>query len=339
MVAPLDSGRTDLLPSESITPSPDKSVVTSATSATSATALTIRPSYRPRILNSAPAYIWHQRLGHPGPDTLIHFKPELTGVKFTDGPTTVECEHCIGGKHTDTVRRFPRQEPATKLFQRVHIDLVVFAQENESYDGRRYHLHAACEVTVVNRQWNLCKKEDIHVALRRLVAYVDRQYKCTIEIIQSDNESSLDTKLTEWCKDLGIRFELSPTYSPSSNGHFERSGGVITTMARVMRLQSGLPANLWSEMYLAAGFILNRTPRARLNWKTPLEVLYKMIGRPNPPIEITHLRAYGCRCYPLTHKEEMTHKLNPKAHLGYLVGYEASNIWRKSSRKMSPTNG
>ena len=251
----------------------------------------------------------------------------------------MECEHCIGGKHTDTVRRFPRQEPATKLFQRVHIDLVVFAQENESYDGRRYHLHAACEVTVVNRQWNLRKKEDIHVALRRLVAYVDRQYKCTIEIIQSDNESSLDTKFTEWCKDLGIRFEPSPTYSPSSNGRFERSGGVITTMARVIRLQSGLPANLWSEMYLAAGFILNRTPRARLNWKTPLEVLYRMIGRPNPPIEITHLRAYGCRCYPLIHKEEMTHKLNPKAHLGYLVGYEASNIWRKSSRKMSPTNG
>ena len=75
-------------------------------------------------------------------------------------------------------------------------------------------------------------------------------------------------------------------------------------------------------------YLLNRTPRQGLKWKALLEVLYELIGRPNPPIELAHLRVYGSRCYPLIHKEERKHKLDPRAHLGYLVGYEASNIYR-----------
>ena len=177
-------------------------------------------------------------------------------------------------------------------------------------------------------QFNLRKKNDIRQALYRLVAYVKRQYGCDIEVFQTDNESSLDTEFKEWCKDLGLRFEPCPTYSPSSNGRSERSGGVITTMARVLCLQSNLPADLWSEIYIACGYLLNRTPRSSLGWQSPLQRLYELLKRPDPPIEVVHLRVYGCRCYPLIHKEEMNHKLDPKAHLGYLVGYEATNIWR-----------
>ena len=45
-------------------------------------------------------------------------------------------------------------------------------------------------------------------------------------------------------------------------------------------------------------------------------------------MELVHLRVYGSRCYPLIYKEEKNYKLDPRAHLGYLVGYEASNIYR-----------
>ena len=170
------------------------------------------------------------------------------------------------------------------------------------------------------------------------MAYVNRQYGCTVEVIQSDNEKALSKEFGEWCRELGIRFEPLPTYSPSLNGRSKRSGGVIITMAWVLRNQSRLPANLWSEIFLAVGYILDRTPRARLNWKAPLKDLYDRLGRPNPFIELAHLRVYGCRCYSLIHKEEMDHKLDPKAHLGYLVGYEASNIWRVwvPGKKLNP---
>ena len=123
--------------------------------AVSNVAFALQPSYRPRLTNTAPAWIWHQRLGHPGPDTLLHVDSGLTGVKLTDAPTTIECEECIRAKHHDTVSRTARQEPATRPFQRCHLDLNIF---DESYDGRKYHLHVTCERTAYSLNWNLRTK-------------------------------------------------------------------------------------------------------------------------------------------------------------------------------------
>ena len=181
--------------------------------------------------------------------------------------------------NTDTISRIPRQKLAIRPFQRCHLDLNVMSEEDESYDGRRYHLHVTCEATMYSLQWNLRKKGDIRRALKRLVALVERQCDCKVEIFQSDNESALGNEFKDWCLDSGIRFEPSTTYSISSNGLSERSGGVILFMATVMRLAAQLPANLWSEIVLAAGYLLNRTPRRRLGWKSPMEVLYEMLGR------------------------------------------------------------
>ena len=45
-----------------------------------------------------------------------------------------------------------------------------------------------------------------------------------------------------------------------------------------------------------------------------------------------HLKAYGCRAYPLTTEvkrgKERKRKLKPRAHIGYLVGYDSTNIFR-----------
>jgi hypothetical protein len=44
--------------------------------------------------------------------------------------------------------------------------------------------------------------------------------------------------------------------------------------------------------------------------------------------DLSDLHVFGCRLYPqiksISHKE----KLEPRAHLGYLVGYDATNIYR-----------
>lgn len=37
---------------------------------------------------------------------------------------------------------------------------------------------------------------------------------------------------------------------------------------------------------------------------------------------------YGCRAYPLKKKIPRTQKLEPRAHIGYLVGYDSTNIYR-----------
>ncbi|KID91318.1 reverse transcriptase family protein, partial [Metarhizium majus ARSEF 297] len=49
--------------------------------------------------------------------------------------------------------------------------------------------------------------------------------------------------------------------------------------------------------------------------------------------DITHLKAYGCRAYPLTRealqgKQKKNLKIHPHAEIGYLVGYDSTNIFR-----------
>ena len=62
-----------------------------------------------------------------------------------------------------------------------------------------------------------------------------------------------------------------------------------------------------------------------------METLKQALGRPSPPPSYAHLKAYGCRAYPLTREVkaglEKKRKLAPRAHIGYLVGYDSTNIF------------
>ena len=78
----------------------------------------------------------------------------------------------------------------------------------------------------------------------------------------------------------------------------------------------------------AAAYVLNRTPNKQLKWKAPLETLQEVAKMPNPRPSIAHLRVYGARAYPLIHKIPKSEKLRPRAHIGYLVGYDSTNIFR-----------
>ena len=50
--------------------------------------------------------------------------------------------------------------------------------------------------------------------------------------------------------------------------------------------------------------------------------------------QLHHLRAYGCKCYVLIKSKgdpqyrSKRRKLGAKAHIGFLVGYESTNIYR-----------
>ena len=120
----------------------------------------------------------------------------------------------------------------------------------------------------------------------------------------------------------GITTERTAPDTPDQNGAAERSGGVILTKARSMRIQASLPANLWPEIIKAAGYLNNRTPKRKLQWKTPIKSLLKR--RP----KLSHLYAYGYRAYPLNKHILRTQKLKPRAQIDYLVGYDSLNIYR-----------
>jgi hypothetical protein len=148
------------------------------------------------------------------------------------------------------------------------------------------------------------------------------RFNCTVRFFRTDGETSLGNKFKELIAARGITTERSAPATQAQNGAAERSGGVILIRARCMRIAARLPASMWPEIVKTAAYLNNRTPKLKLAWKTPFEALTKK--KPN----LSHLRVYGCRAYPLDKHIPRTEKLRPRAHIGYLLGYDSTNIFR-----------
>jgi len=107
---------------------------------------------------------------------------------------------------------------------------------------------------------------------------------------------------------------------------------VIVTKSRCIRINASLPVEMWPEIVKASAYLLNRTPSKHLGWKSPLEHLQISLGRTIIKPDIGHLKVYGCRSYVYVpeevRKKERHHKLAPRARIGYLVGYQSTNIYR-----------
>lgn len=109
------------------------------------------------------------------------------------------------------------------------------------------------------------------------------------------------------------------------------------TKARAMRIEARLPHNLWKEVVNCAVYLWNRTPRARedeeghTSWRSPYELFFSTDLTARKP-HLAHLKAYGCKAYAMTpeaqEKRLRLQKLDPRAHIGYLVGYDSTNIYR-----------
>ena len=114
-----------------------------------------------------------------------------------------------------------------------------------------------------------------------------------------------------------------------------------------MASSSNLPVKLWPEVVEAAAWLYNMSPSAAYDMQSPNETLdswFVQYFRWYEPARVrsalTDLRpdrsgiyAYGCRAYPLNKeraagRDRRGFKVTPRGHIGYLVGYRASNIYR-----------
>jgi hypothetical protein len=283
-------------------------------------------SAQPRPIVGASPLIWHLRLGHPNADIVNHLPESVIDVKTEKAPTKIECETCSVSKAQAVISRRPAIQPSAP-YEQVAFDLV---QMTNGHNDDWMFLHLLCLRTQMNHVYTLTNKRQTTLVniLKEFTAFVQTRYDCTVRRLRTDGEKSLGDDFTNWVKAKGLTFEPSAPYTPEQNGAAERSGGVIIQRARAMRVHARLPEELWPEIVTAAAYILNRTPNRQLNWKTPLETLQEAAKIPNPHSSIAHLRVYGARAYPLIRKIPKTEKLKPRAHIGYLVGYDSTNIFR-----------
>ncbi len=119
---------------------------------------------------------------------------------------------------------------------------------------------------------------------------------------------------------------------------------------RSIKMSNGanLPAELWVESTMAAIYLFNRSPSLQnRELASPNEVLdswFRQYFRWYDPELVTRITVdlrpdwngiyvYGARAYLLMKEREAgqgrrAFKTTPRGHIGYLVGYYASNIYR-----------
>lgn len=286
----------------------------------------------------ASAMLWHKRLGHPGPAAIEHLVQQAEGVRIK-GITTVKCNSCGRAKSRRQISRAPRinnDGPGERLTIDFH------AYENQGVTKEKSQMLISDKFS--GMQWDLYftdhrTAKSIIKALATFIVFLKNHYNISVKTIEADNEiTSVKPEVERWLAAQGIVVEPSAPYTQAQNGGAERSGGVNKEKARAMRLDANLSWELWPEVTRAAVYLYNRTPNYTNNWKTPYEIFFTRVAFSNGIVtslrkpNLAHLKAYGCKAFAMTddtHRgKSRLQRLDPKAWIGYLVGYRSSNIYR-----------
>jgi hypothetical protein len=178
------------------------------------------------------------------------------------------------------------------------------------------------------------KAKTILAARKHLFGMLKRQYRIESKVVEVDNE------LTTQKPDVRnyLEFMKVEPYTQGQNGGAERSGGVLKDEIRTMAIAANLPDELWPEISRAAVYLHNRKPKYTYNWKSPYDRFHTHLAYRDGVVvedrkpQQAHLKVYGCKAFVMItdamKKAKRVQRLKPKAWIGYLVGYDSTNIYR-----------
>ena len=150
---------------------------------------------------------------------------------------------------------------------------------------------------------------------------VKNVYGYNPKVIYLDGEKSLQINFDALLGKLGI-LQRRTALDTSEQSKAEKAGHILSVKCRSLMAQANIPFEMWNEGYLMAVYIENRTPVKAIGWKTPFEAFTNR--RPMA----AHMHPFGCRAFAKIHKIPRLQKMSPRALVGYLMGYDSTNIFR-----------
>ena len=134
--------------------------------------------------------------------------------------------------------------------------------------------------------------------------------------IVTDGAKEYNSKAwNDFCRDNGIRHEVSAPYIPEDNGKIERTWGTIVGMSRCMLEQARMPKTFWTHALRVAFYVKNRCVHSS-HGRTPCELMY------GTPPDLSNLRVFGCKAF--VHVERDRKKLDARASEGVFLGYSGN---------------
>jgi hypothetical protein len=159
----------------------------------------------------------------------------------------------------------------------------------------------------------LKSKDEVFNKFKEFKALIENISERKIKILRSYNGGEYNSKeLVNFCKDIGIKRELTTPYNPQQNGVAERKNRTIMEAVKTMIHDQDLPMCLCAEAAMTVVYVQNRLSHGALGFKTPEE----MFTRKKP--EVSHLKIFGCPAFIHIPKEKRN-KLEPSRKKGIFV--------------------
>ena len=117
---------------------------------------------------------------------------------------------------------------------------------------------------------------------------IEDQIEKKIKRLRDDRGGEyISNEFSQFCAEHGIIHEVTPPYSPQSNGVAERKNRTLTDLVNAMLESSGMSYEWWGEAILTANFVLNRVVIKNKDI-TPYE------GWKGQKPNVNFLRTWGC---------------------------------------------
>ena len=189
----------------------------------------------------------HARLGHVS-SGYIKKRQTLSLINNIDYSGLSKCQICATSKLTRKTCGSITKE--TKLLELIHSDLGDLKQ-TMTRGGKKFYVTFIDDYSRFTKVYLLRNKNEAFNTFLSYKAEVENQLDRKIKRIRSDRGGEY-IPLNDYCEKEGIIHEVTPPYSPESNGVAKRNNRTLKEMMNSPLISASALDNLWGEAILSA---------------------------------------------------------------------------------------
>ena len=259
--------------------------------------------------------LWHKRFGHLSAKglQLLQQKGMVRGFPHFK-VASMTCTECFVGKQRRNI--IPKKSiwRASQPLELIHAD-ICGPISPRSNGGKRYMLCFIDDYSRKSWVYLLVEKSEAFQQFKAFHKLVEKEKELPLKCLRTDNGGEFNSKeFIDFCKQNGIKRQLTAAYTPQQNGVAERKNQTMMNMVRCLLADKKMPKSFWPEAVMWSCYVLNRCPSAAVKEVTPQEAWTGL----KPTVE--HFRVFGCVAH-VHIPHEKRGKLDNRSFICILLGY------------------
>jgi transposase InsO family protein len=239
----------------------------------------------------------------------------LKDVKFEkDKP----CSACQVGKQVANTHPTKAYMSTSRVLELLHTDLfdpITY----KSLGGNLYCLIIVDDYSRYTWIFFLHDKSEVANCFKKFANRAQNEFEVKIKRIRSDNGKEFNnTNIKAYCDEIGIKHEVSSTYTSQQNGVVERKNRTLITLARTMLDEYNTPEKIMDRGNQHHMICFKSPLPTKVSWQDPNELLN------GKKMDVSFFRVFGCKC-DIYKKRQHLGKFQRRCDIGFPVGYSSKS--------------